>query len=164
MYATERCPELALVLMGTGNARYVSSLQQLASRLGVTQRVHFLAPVPPDQVVANARSADLGVVVPQPVSLNFEVSLPNKLFQYLAAGLPVVASDFPELARVIVGHDVGVTCDPGDPQAIVGAIREVTGDPFRNEALRMNAHASCETFNWTRESSKLLATVQGLTR
>ena len=158
------CPEVTLAVMGEGEVRYVRSLRERADKAGVSERVHFLPLVPPDQVVMNARSADLGLVMSQPASFTHFNSLPNKLFQYLAAGLPVIASEFPELARIVVGHDVGVVCDPRDPRAIADAIREVTVDPVRHAELSANARATAESFNWVRESSKLLKIVEGLTR
>lgn len=162
--AMARCPQAVLVLMGDGDASYVSSLRELVDEMGVGSRAHFLPLVPPDQVVVNARSADLGVTMTQPASLSYRAVLPNKLFQYLAAGLPVLASEFPELTQIVRGHDVGVTCDPSDPQAIAAAIREVTRDPARYAELRRNALACSETFNWATESSKLLRIVESLTR
>ena len=151
------------MLMGAGEAGYVSSLNQLVARLELSARVHFVPLVAPDHVVANARAADLGVVLTQPVSLGYYGSLPNKLFQYLAAGLPVVASHFPELNQIVLGGDVGVACDPRDPQAIAAAIQQVIRDRARHDRLRRNALASAERFNWATESAKLLEIARSLT-
>lgn len=158
------CPETILVLMGEGQMSYVSSLKELVQRLQLSSRVRFVPLVAPEHVIANSKSADVGVVLAQPASLSYYGSLPNKLFQYLAAGLPVVASHFPELNQIVSGYDVGVTCDPSDPRAIADAIHQVIRDPVRHEQLRSNALATAETFNWATESAKLLEVVGSLTR
>ena len=73
------------------------------------------------------------------MSLNNYLSLPNKIFEYIAAGLPVVASDFPDMAELVSDYDVGETCDPESPADIARAIRSrarSTGNALRANALQ----------------------------
>ena len=81
---------------------------------------------------------------------------PNKLFEYMAAGVPVIASDFP-LWRSLVG-EAGVCVDPQDPRAIAAAIDEIVGDPERAAAMgRAGAQAVADRYDWASESAALCA-------
>jgi len=91
-------------------------------------RVHRLPAVPPADVVAWVSGADVDVMASPPVDENKLLATPNKLFESLAAGVPVVASDFPAM-REIVARDpdgpLGALCDPADPRSIAAALRSV---------------------------------------
>lgn len=81
---------------------------------------------------------------------------PNKLFEYMAAGVPVIASDFP-VWRSLVG-EAGVCVDPQDPRAIAAAIDEIVGDPERAAAMgRAGAQAVADRYDWASESAALCA-------
>lgn len=82
---------------------------------------------------------------------------PNKMFEYMAAGVPVVASDFPLWREIIVGHDCGLCVNPEDNKAIAAAIDMLISDPARAEQMGRNGRAAVQAvFNWTREKEKLL--------
>jgi glycosyltransferase involved in cell wall biosynthesis len=152
--------DLALVMMGPGSPAYRERLEALAAGVGAADRIRFLAPVPPTEIRRHAAGADVGVVMHRGDRyLSYRYALPNKLFDYLHAGLPVVVSDLPELAAVVVGDGVGATCDPTSPKSIADAIDRVTRDP----ALRAAVGRAAGRYTWERESEKLLALVKRLT-
>lgn len=150
-----------LVLLGRGTLE--DSLRRLAAETGVHQRVHMLAPVPPDEVVGWAASADVGVSPLVPSSLNNRYSLGNKLFQYMAAGLPVVASDFPQVRDVVVGSDAGLCVDTADPRQIASAIDGLLADRDRCRAMGRNARRAVERrYNWDVAARTLLEVYSSL--
>lgn len=150
-----------LVLLGQGLLE--GSLRRLAVEMGVDQRVHVLAPVPPDEVVGWAASADLGVSPIAPSLLSYRYSLPNKLFQYMAAGLPVVASDFPQVRDVVVGSDAGFCVDTTDAQQIASAIDGLLADQDRCRAMGRNARRAVEErYNWDVSARTLLEVYRSL--
>jgi glycosyltransferase involved in cell wall biosynthesis len=125
-------------------------------------RVHVLDPVTPDELLDWVTGADVDVMVFGAVDLNHVVSTPNKLFESLAAGVPVVSSDFP-IRRSIVLDDplgpLGAVCDPGDVDSIAGAIRSILERPA---AERADLRARCltaahERWNWETESARLVS-------
>lgn len=124
-------------------------------------RVHVLPPVPPDQVVAWVAGADVDVMTLLPVDLNHVVSTPNKLFESIAAGVPVVSSDFPA-RRTIVADDpdgpLGELCDPADPAAIAAAIRRILDldRAAREDTRRRILAAAHDRWNWETEAAKLV--------
>ena len=161
--AAAKYPEIAVALMGDGRAEYISALHACACGAGVGSRVHLVPPVDPEQVVPIARAADVGLVAYRDTGLSSRTTLPNKLFEYLAAGLPVVASRLPPMARIVGEHDVGVTCDPDDPDAVAAAIRQVVGEPERHQELRRNALLASKVFSWEQEGQKFLQVIDQLT-
>jgi glycosyltransferase involved in cell wall biosynthesis len=157
--AAAELKDCAMVIMGPGLPSYVDQLRAQARALGVEERVRIAPAVPIADVVRYAAAGDVGVIPFLNTSLNNFHGLPNKIFEYIAAGLPVVASDFPQLRAVIDRYDVGRTFDPDRPGALAGAIREVLADPARLAELRANATAAAAELNWEVESRRLLELV-----
>ncbi|MCO5171744.1 MAG: glycosyltransferase [Planctomycetes bacterium] len=144
-----------LVMRGVG--AFEAELRRLAARAGVADRVTFAPPVPMTELVRSAQEADIGVIPYLPVCVNNYYSLPNKLFEYLMAGLAVVASDVPELRRAVLGHEVGAVYDPRDARGLAAAIDGLVADDRRLEATRRAAFdAARARFNWEVEQQKLL--------
>ncbi len=138
-------PDAQLVLLGSGVLE--EPLRERARRIGV--EIVVLAPVAPDLVEAYAASADVGVSPIIPSCLNYRYSLPNKLFQYMAAGIPVVASDFPQVRDVVQTARCGLVADATDPAALADAIaRVLAGDgPGMGQRGR---RAVEDLYNWER--------------
>jgi glycosyltransferase involved in cell wall biosynthesis len=82
--------------------------------------------------------------------------LPNKLFECVAAGLPAVGSDFPEIKKVIEGYNLGKTFNPEDPKDIADAVNYVLSDKDRYDRMKANALKAARIFNWENESKKLV--------
>src|SRR5262249_32945382 len=131
-------PECSLVLMGYGQAQYKESLKACASAARVADRVHYFGPVPSEEVAAHLSHADVGLAPIQNACLSYYYCSPNKVFEYIAGGIPVAASDFPELRRVVEGYGIGRTFDPEDPSQIARAIREILADPAEYARLKGN--------------------------
>jgi glycosyltransferase involved in cell wall biosynthesis len=160
--AVAQLDNVDLVMMGNGSPEYLGRLSEHASELNVTGRVYAVAPVPPDEVVPTASQADAGMVLFQNTCLSYYYSLPTKLFECIHAGLPVIVSDFPEMARVVREYDIGLACDPADPAAIADAVRELFSDPVHYEQMRQNTRAAAREFSWESEGGKLVKIYQGL--
>jgi glycosyltransferase involved in cell wall biosynthesis len=130
-------------------------------------RVHYLPAVEPADVLAWVVGADVDVMAIQPATLSLRLSTPNKLFEALGAGVPVVASDFPEMHRIVLDDadgPLGAVCDPADPASIAAAIRWVLDQPPKERlALRARClRAAHERWNWETESARLVALYAGL--
>lgn len=97
-----------------------------------------------------------GLVTLHPV-INYLDSLPVKMFEYMATGLPVIASDFPLWKEIIVGNQCGLCVDPLDPQAIAQAIDYLVTHPAEAEQMGRNGQKAVhEKYNWDIEEAKLL--------
>jgi glycosyltransferase involved in cell wall biosynthesis len=148
-----------LILLGFGEMR--DSYVWASAGPRWKGRVHVLEPVRPAELLQWVASADVGAMPIQPSTLNLRLSTPNKLFECLAAGTPVVASDFPAMRRIIVdnpGGPLGAVCDPARVDAIADAIQSIVRlDPIASHAIRDRClRAAAERWNWTREAKTLL--------
>lgn len=103
-----------------------------------------------------------GLVTHHPI-INYVDSLPVKMFEYMAAGIPVISSDFPLWREIVEGSDCGLCVDPLSPGQIAEAIQWIIEHP--QEAQRMGENgqrAVGERYNWNREAIKLVAVYEGL--
>ena len=140
----------------------LAQLQQMAAEPRFGGRVHVLDAVEPEDLLPWVASSDVGVIAIQASTLNHRLSTPNKLFECLAAGVPVVASDFPGMRRIVIDDPdgpLGAVCDPTDPDAIAAAIRGILElEPAARADLRRRClRAAHERWNWETESATLLA-------
>ena len=148
-----------LVLLGFGQHR--DQLLDLAAEPRFGGRIHILEPVSPADLLPWVASADVGVMPNQPRSLNERLSTPNKLFESIAAGLPVVSSDFPERRRIILEDPqgpLGAVCDPTDPAALAQAIGSIVAmdAESRSDLRRRCTAAARQRWNWESEARRLL--------
>jgi glycosyltransferase involved in cell wall biosynthesis len=125
-------------------------------------RLHVLKAVAPDVLPAWVASADVGVMAIGASTLNHRLSSPNKLFESIATGLPVVVSDFVEMRRIVLDDPdgpLGAVCDPADPTSIAAAIRSILDlGPGERADLRARClRAAHDRWNWETESAKLVA-------
>ena len=103
------------------------------------------------------RNADLGLSLDKDTNLNYRFSLPNKLFDYFAAGIPVLSSDLPEVAGLVHRFQAGVVLPSVTCQAIVQAVRALMKDRSRMSALRVNATFAARELDGRTETNKLSA-------
>lgn len=112
---------------------------------GLDGRVVVADPLPPGRLLDGLRDAEVGVIFDRPQSRNSELSLPNKLFEYLMAGLAVVVPDLPALASLVEHEGVGITFARGRPEALGAALEALAADRDRLAALRQRAGAAART-------------------
>lgn len=150
-----------LVIRGSGAGRYIAKLRQLAGSLPGADRIAFEPAAPPERVVETASTADLGVISLPDTSSHNRYALPNKLFEYLAAGLGVIASDSPDMAEIVNAFRCGMICEATAP-ALAATINGL--DPARIDELKQNALRAAATLTWESEKQKLLAVYEALAR
>ena len=163
-----RAPGLELahvVLLGLGPAR--AEYLAAASRMGIGERVHLLDAVPPSELIRWVASADIGAVLHPGTRLNDRNKTPNKLFECIAAGTPVVASDFPLMRDFVMGDpagSLGILCDPTSVENVAGALRSLLDlDPSAMQALRERCStAGRERLNWQVEAGGLVSLHRGI--
>lgn len=154
--------EVHLTLLGFGEDSYVSELRVRARDLGVASRLHVLPAVPSNEVSRTLADADVGFVYLRPDVLCHLYALPNKLFESIHGGLPIVAADLPDIGEIVRGHRLGELFAPDSPTDLARAVDEVLQSPdLYREAVRQAA----PTFDWREEGVRLIqAHTQAMTQ
>ncbi len=149
-------PGIVIVLMGR-NAMG-DSLQTLIAQEGVADRVKILPPVPYAELLEWTASADIGLILyAKSHSLNVQWCLPNKLFEYLMAGLPVLASSLDAVAELLQTYDAGAVVSSLEPEDIGRAISALVVDSQALARMKQNALAAAQRdLRWDVESQRLL--------
>lgn len=141
-----------LVIRGPAQGGFDQHLRTLAGGLG--KRVTFNPAVPPDQVVPAAAQADIGIFLLSNSTTHARFAMPNKIFEYIQAGLMVISSDLPEIRKVIESAGCGILLDQDTPQAIAACLAGL--DPARIDACKRAALGQAGNVNFEAEGSKLL--------
>ncbi len=154
-----------LVYMGFGPLQ--ASLEAIAADPRFVGRIHVLPAVDPGVLLDWVASADVSAMPNQPRTLNERYSTPNKLFESIAVGTPVVSSDFPERRRIVIDDPdgpLGAVCDPTRASELARALAGVLDlDPAAADDLRRRCHrAATLRWNWELESARLLELYRGL--
>jgi glycosyltransferase involved in cell wall biosynthesis len=148
----------ALVILGDGPV--LARLKTSAS--GLRDRVYFHPSIPPSELLSATSSADLGVSLLEDTCLNHRLALPNKLFEYLMAGVPVMVSDLPELGGVVRRFDVGCTVDAASPPDIAAGLQAALDDETLRARWQSNAPRALDAFSWERDRLLFEQTYQKL--
>jgi glycosyltransferase involved in cell wall biosynthesis len=141
-----------LALVGAISEDIRIDLEQLSERLDVARRVHFVEPVPPKEVVAFIRSADVGVFAISGIALSYEYCMPNKLFEMSFAGLPLAVSDLTAVRQFVNEVGNGALFDPSCVEQVASVIDHVykNSDHFRAREGTLNKYA------WNTQTTKLI--------
>ena len=149
-------PTAELVLMGYGALE--ADLPRLIAASPAAGRIHVMQAVPPEQLHDWVAAADIAAMPIQASTLNHRLTTPNKLFEAMAAGVPVVASDLPGMASIVRETGCGTLCDPAEPASIARAILEVLEAPpgERRAYGERGSRAAQETYSWEAQVAALL--------
>lgn len=145
---------IRFVLRGYGSVE--NKLKSMISENDLEDKVIFDEPVEVAQLVSAASSSHVGIVLTRPVNLNFKLSISNKVFEYAAAGLPVILSDVSEHRYLNDKYNFGIIIDEVTPEKIAKAINELHSDKEKYDKLADNAKKMAEEMVWENEAKKLI--------
>lgn len=151
--AVHNTENISLLIVGGGDI--LESLIEKSSELGISGRVKFISKVPWETLMRYTRSADIGLSLDKNSNLNYSFSLPNKLFDYMSAGIPVIATDLPEIAKILKEYKCGILIPKPDPGEISKAIIDLRDNPDFLAKLKRNSVKASEYLNWENESLKV---------
>jgi len=142
-----------LVIIGSGTIW--DKLQALVKGKKLEDRVMMIGKVEPEILRGYTRQAHLGLSFDKPDCLNYRFSLPNKIFDYIYAGLPILSSDLPEIKKILTRFDVGTCIREVTPTEIARCIQLAFSDETRLNQMRENPRHAREALTWENETEIL---------
>jgi len=142
-----------LVIIGYGKVE--AELIQFVKEELLENRVHFLGRIPHEELPNYTKLATIGMVLEEPLGLSFEFSLPNKLFDYIHAELPIICGSLPEIKRVVKEHNVGVVVKDYAPETIAKAIKELLNNKELYDKIKFHQQKAKNLFCWEQEQEQL---------
>jgi glycosyltransferase involved in cell wall biosynthesis len=145
---------VTLLIVGSGDV--VSKLKIQVDNYKIPDKVRFYPSVSWENLIKFTKSADIGMSLEKDTNLNYRYSLPNKFFDYIAAGIPVIASDLPETGKIIKENNFGLILSSVTPIVIKEALEEIKSNPGRLLELKTNAASASKKLNWENEKKKVI--------
>jgi glycosyltransferase involved in cell wall biosynthesis len=142
-----------LVIIGDGDI--ADELKKRINNLNVTDKVFFLGRIAGAELHKYTPSADLGLCLLENRGLNYYYSLPNRIFDYLQAGVPVLATDFPEIANIVKPHKTGILISHYEPEYLAEVINDFFAKGFDTSHFAETAAEFC----WEEEEKILLEVI-----
>ncbi|MGN1199790.1 MAG: glycosyltransferase [Thermoguttaceae bacterium] len=146
-------PEIKLALRGFGKIE--NQLHNRAEELNA-ENVVFYPKVKVEELIPLAAGSMVGVAITEPICLNFKLSISNKIFEYAAAGLPVIMSDIPEHRYLNEKYGIGVILKENTPACFAQAVKKMYGDREFYDACAKGSRRMSDEVNWENEFSKLI--------
>jgi glycosyltransferase involved in cell wall biosynthesis len=143
------------VLMLVGDGDIIPAMKQRVEAEQLTEKVLFFGKRPYAELMFFTFHADLGLSLDQPTNPNYEFSLPNKVFDYMHAGTPIVCSDVVEVANLVKRHDLGLVLTDYTPEQMAKVISNLLSDNERMQQLKRNCEKAALVENWEKESEIL---------
>ena len=154
--------DIHYAVIGPKNKNTVKELLDLAREKGLSERFHLLDPVNPTDVYRYLASADAAILPGLPATLSYEFSLPNKFFECSFANLPLIASDLPDVKRLIEKYNLGVTYDAFDVHDCAKQILDVYNNRQKYKRTAEQTDAFITKFSWEAQAQKLSAIVKSV--
>ncbi|MGC8927804.1 MAG: glycosyltransferase [Myxococcota bacterium] len=144
---------IKLVLIGYGP--YESKLREIVRRERLKKRVFFVGEVPSDEILKYSVGADIGIIPYEPIDENHKYCSPNKFFEFILCGLPVISNELPFFMSMNKKYGAVITADMKRPYELAKVIKSVFADEDRMNRLRDGAIKASLELNWSVEEKKL---------
>ncbi|MBL7904460.1 MAG: glycosyltransferase [Bacteroidales bacterium] len=156
--AIQLVDDAVLLIIGAGDV--IGQLKQQAASPALVDKVIFLPKMPYPELMQHTRAADIGLTLDKDTNINYRYSLPNKLFDYIHAGIPVLASRLPEVSRIVEGYDIGLVTDSHQPEILAGLINTMLHDEASRSRWKDNLRTAARELNWENEENVLKSVYQ----
>ncbi len=147
------------VFVIAGGGEYEEHYQKLAVQLNIAHQVFFLGKLTQEDLPKITASVDVGVSLIENLSVSYYYALPNKLFEYIMAEVPVITSDLPQMKEIVDKYDVGFAVNIDDKTELINALKKLAEDIRFYESKKQNCHIASQELNWEKEVTTLLRTL-----
>lgn len=141
-----------LLIIGSGDV--LCQLKEMAEKDHLEGKIIFVDKLPPEELKSWTQLADIGLTLDKDTNINYRFSLPNKIFDYIHAGIPVLSSDLVELKRIIEHYDVGKIIPDHDPKTIARILNEMLSSP-EFPIWKENTVKAAMELNWEKEEVQI---------
>lgn len=155
LLAMQYVNDAALVFAGSGDV--IPKLKSMVKEFNLEQKVFFTGKLPPSELKALTRLAHIGLSLDKDTNINYRFSLPNKLFDYIQAGVPVLASPLPEISKIISEYNIGLFISNHESEHIAEKINTMLSDDVQYLKWKENLKRAAGDLNWEKEKTKFLA-------
>jgi glycosyltransferase involved in cell wall biosynthesis len=145
-----------------GDGDVLANCKALVNKLNLQNSVHFFGRIPPEQLRMFTQHATLGFTFFSNQGLSYELSLANRFFDYMHAGVPQLCSNFTEYAAINAKYQIALLLPNLQPAQIAQAANQLLNDPKLYQSLRQNCLAAREVYNWQNEAKTLLTIYQNI--
>ncbi len=142
-----------LIVAGSGDM--VPEMKKIVTELKLENKIKFIGPFPWDELIRYTKAADAGLIITRDTNLNYHYSLPNKLFDYIAAGIPIITSNLPLITDIITQYNCGIILPEITAEEIAEAINVLRNNRIMYSTLKENTLRASEELNWGKESEKV---------
>lgn len=146
--------EAVLVLIGSGSEK--QKLQDLVKEMKLENRVFFSGPYPHEELIKYTVCAHIGLCLIKNSGKSFYYSAPNKMFEFIQAGVPQIASDFPEISKYVSGLSTGANIDPENVEAIAKTINDLINDKDKYDLYKNGCMSARDGLVWENIERDLL--------
>lgn len=147
---------VAFILGNCPSKEYKNRLEQMAQDLSVEERICFHEAVPLEELYKYVGAADVGMVLIRNTFLSYYYSLPNKFFENIQSGTPMISSNFPEMEKLMNEFHIGLTCSPDDIMSINNCVEKMRTDEAFYKSCRKNVMLAKKSLCWENEKSILV--------
>lgn len=143
------------LLLIIGNGDKIAELKELTQTLNMNERVRFIERQPYHKLFNYTYLANVGCSLEKDTNINYRYCLPNKLFDYIRANIPVVVSNLPEMAKIVRDNNIGLVIAEHTPQAIADSINKLLNDSELYNQCKANEAKASELYCWENEEQIL---------
>ena len=144
------------VLAFVGSGDVIPKLKRKAADENMSDKIIFIDKLQPEKLRQLTRLADIGLTLDKDTNINYRFSLPNKLFDYIHANVPVLASSLPEVAIIMKNYDIGVLINEHSPKHIAAKINAMLLDEAQIKKWKQNLERAAQELNWEKEKERFL--------
>ncbi len=148
------------IIVIIGGGEYEGHYRNLAIEKKIEDRVYFFGKISQNELLNYTAGADIGLSVIENLSLSYYYALPNKMFEYIITGVPVLASNFPQLKTIIDKYNVGLYIDPEKIDDFKNTLQRMVNDDDLRKKLSENCFEAGKELNWEKEIKKLLMIIE----
>ncbi|MCK9279420.1 MAG: glycosyltransferase [Melioribacteraceae bacterium] len=147
--AISQIQNVYLLLLGDGESK--SKFEEIARENKVEDRVIFAGAISQKDLINYTASADIGIALIQNISVSYYHALPNKLFEYIMAGLPVLSCPLPQMKKIVEEYNVGIIADPDNEVEVIDGIKKLIESDEVIRIYKANCNKAALELNWQKE-------------